>query len=728
MSIECTKTEDRTFLTLHTEKTTYQMMVDPHGALLHLYYGKRAMGTMEYLLIWRDRGFSGNPWDAGKDRTFSLDSLPQEYPTSGTGDFRATALTVEEDNGFEGCDLRYVSHEISDGKYGLPGLPAMHASESESQTLTVHLKDHVSGLEVDLLYGVLPELDIITRAAIIRNTGDHTLTLTKVLSADLDFLTGDYDVLTFCGRYGMERNLQRTPVDHGEFRILSRRGASSHQYNPLVILADHNTTEDTGECYAMEFVYSGSFQASVEKDQFDQVRLQMGLAESKFRYPLGPGETFAVPETILSFSGDGLEVLSQNLMDCVRLHICRRSSSLAHPVLLNSWEGCYFDFDGNTIRDMARQAKDLGVDLLVMDDGWFGNRNDDTTGLGDWQVNEEKLRGSLPALIADVHDLGLKFGIWFEPEMVSEDSDLFRAHPDWALASEDRRPIRSRYQLVLDFSRPDVVDQIFSDVCKVLDMGIDYIKWDFNRSIADVWSHAAQHQGTVLYNYILGLYSFLERLRERYPDLLIEGCSGGGGRFDAGMLYYTPQIWGSDNTDAVDRLKIQYGTSFGYPISVVGAHVSAVPNEQNGRITSLDVRGTVAMSGSFGFELDPATLSDEDRQTIQEQIAFFREFEPLIREGRYYRLSDPAKDPATAWLFVSRNRSIALLNIVTTETFCNMPNQYIRVRGLEPGAFYRSERNGHVYPADGLRNVGYPVPYEPGEYRAYQIVLRKVED
>ncbi len=718
--------EEKRIFTLDTAKTTYQMMADEHGVLLHLYYGRKAVGDMDCLLTFADRGFSGNPDDLGTCRTYSLDALPQEFPTSGTGDFRSPALIIEDEKGFEGCDLRYDSHTIKKGKYALKDLPAVYAAEDEAETLEICLKDEAANVEVYLQYGVLPELDIITRSVRIENAGTETLTITKALSANLDFLSGDYDILSFYGRHGKERNLERCDAHHGEFRIGSRRGMTSHQYNPLLILAEKDTNETAGLCFAMEFVYSGGFDASVEKDQYNQTRMQMGLAESKFCYPLEAGEAFVAPEVILSCSGTGFEGLSLNLATCVREHVCRGEwRDKVRPVLLNSWEGCYFTFTGDTIRGLAKEAAGLGIDLLVMDDGWFGKRDDDNSGLGDWYVNEEKLGGSLEQLISDVHDMGVQFGIWFEPEMVNEDSDLYRAHPDWALAAPDRKPVRSRNQLVLDFSRPEVVDRIFDDVCKIIDKGVDYVKWDFNRSISDVWSRT-NAPGTVQYRFVLGLYRFLEQLNQKYPNLLIEGCSGGGGRFDAGMLYYTPQIWCSDNSDAISRLKIQYGTSFGYPMSAVGAHVSAVPNEQCGRMTSLNVRGTVAMAGTFGYELDPAKIPEEEKEEIRKQIAFRNKYAQLIFNGDYLRLSDPYKDPTTSWAFVSKDKSQAMLNIVATEADCNLPAIYVRMRGLEAGAMYKDVETGTIYPADALMSVGYPIPQQFGEYRAYQMVLEKI--
>ena len=720
---------DRTF-TIQTKNTTYQMQVDPYGFLLHLYYGKKTDGScMDYLLTYYDRGFSGNPFDAGDDRTYSMDALPQEYPSYGTGDYRSTALIIENADGSTACDLRYRSHRIFNGKYKIPGLPAVYADETESQTLEIVMEDAVTGVEVTLQYGVLPDYDVITRSEKIVYRGEGKICIRKAQSACLDFVQGKYDLLTFYGRHAMERTMQREPVTHGSHVIGSVRGTSSHQYNPMMILADENTTDQYGNCYAMSFVYSGNFKGETLKDQFGQTRALMGLQDEMFSYPLAEGETFYTPEVLLTFSGSGMNLLSQNLHRCIRQHICRgKYKESVRPVLVNSWEASYFDFDGDTLYELAKEAKHAGIDMLVLDDGWFGKRDDDNSGLGDWFVNEKKLGGTLGDLIKKINDLGVKFGIWVEPEMISEDSDLYREHPDWALTIPGRNPVHARNQLVLDFSRKEVVDHIFDQICKVLDQGnIEYVKWDMNRSLMDVFSRGTEDQGRVMYDYVLGLYDFLERIVTRYPDLLIEGCSGGGGRFDAGMMYYTPQIWCSDNTDALDRLQIQYGTSFGYPVSAVGSHVSAVPNHQTGRITSLHTRGVVAMAGTFGYELNLGKLSEEEKQEIRLQVEEYRKFAPLIQTGLYYRLSDPAREEYAAWAFVSEDQKEVLLNVVLQEIHGNMTVNYVKLQGLKCSAIYRDTETGKIYNGAALMEAGIPMPVEMGEFKAYQMHLSAEE-
>jgi alpha-galactosidase len=683
---------------------------------------------MDYLLTYADRGFSGNPYDAGNNRMYSMDALPQEFPCMGNGDFRSPAITVRNADGSYSCDLRYKDYAIKKGKYSLRGLPAVYADDAEAETLEIMMEDAITGLQVVLYYGVLPAYDIITRAVKVVNACDKRMHLTKVQSACLDFLSGKFDCITFYGRHAMERIYQRTPVSHGNYKIGSRRGTSSHQFNPMMILADPETTEDNGACYALSLVYSGSFQGEADVDQYNQTRVLLGLQEEQFSYPLQPGEEFYAPEVVLSYSHKGLGRLSQNLHICYRKNLCRgKYKEMVRPILVNSWEAAYFDFDGEKIYQLAKEAADLGIEMVVMDDGWFGKRDDDNRALGDWIVNEEKLGESLEHLVSRINDLGLKFGLWFEPECVNEDSDLYREHPDWVLSIPGKKPVRARNQLVLDFSRKEVVDNIYEKVCKILDQAnIEYVKWDFNRSLTDIYSHVAEDQGGIPYDYVIGLYDFLERLMARYPDLLIEGCSGGGGRFDAGMLYYTPQIWCSDNTDALDRIKIQYGTSFGYPISCVGSHVSAVPNHQTGRTTPLNTRSVVAMAGTFGYELDLGTLSAEEKEEVREQIKTYRKYAPLIMNGRYYRLTNPYKEEVGAWAFVSEDGNEVLVNAVMHEMHGNMTVNYVRLKGLTSGKQYQDQESGQIYDADALMEVGIPLPVEPGAYHAYQYYYKGI--
>lgn len=713
-------------ISLQTKHTTYQMGITDNRFLLHLYYGKKVDCRMDYLLTSYDRGFSMNPYDMQKDRTFSADVLPLEYPCYGNGDFRTPAFQVQDKSGMSGCDLRFRSLSRSRGKYRIPGLPAVYAAEDEAETVEIILKDEISEVEVVLKYGVLEEQDVITRSAVIRNLGKETVVIEKAYSGCLDFLTGDYDVLHFYGRHGMERNLERHPAVHGIQSYGSRRGMSSHQHNPFVILAGRGTDEDHGSCYGASLLYSGNFNCEVEKDQYNQIRLGMGIHSDLFAYPLEPGGAFYTPEVAFAYTSDGLGALSRIFHRLIRSHVCRGPyKEVRRPILINNWEATYLDFTGDKIVEIASAAAELGVEMMVLDDGWFGDRDDDDRALGDWTVNEEKLGGTLRHLSDRIHAMGMKFGLWIEPEMVNENSRLYRAHPDWAYTIPGRAPVLGRNQLVLDFSRKEVVDYIFDMILQVIDSArIEYLKMDMNRGLCDVYSESEhwQNAGKTMHEHVLGVYDFLERLRQRYPDMLIEGCAGGGGRFDAGMLYYTPQIWCSDDTDAIERIRIQHGTSFGYPISAVGSHVSAVPNEQTGRVTDIHTRSVVAMAGSFGYELDLNLLSDREKDEIRGQIVDCKKYWNLIHNGDYYRLHTPGVDmEIAAWNFASEDGREALLCVVSLDTHCNSPVTYVKCKGLQSDGIYQMEGTEQVFCGNALMEIGVPVPIVPGEYHAWQM-------
>lgn len=723
MAISC----NNQIFSLHTKHSTYQMKVD-RDFLIHTYYGPYVGDSdMSYLARCIDRGFSGNP-DGITDKGYSLDTQLLEYPSYGTGDFRNDCLRVAYADGSQVTDLKYVSHEIKEGKYGLEGLPAMYQGEENVQTLEVVLQDVYKKLEVILYYGVFENLDVITRACKIVNKGEDKVNLLRAYSMCLDFNNKDMDFVHFYGRHAMERIMERTPLHHGIQSVGSRRGFSSHQHNPFVVLCAHDAREDHGNCYGASFVYSGNFAAEAEVTQADCTRMTMGIHDAQFQFELQPQESFTAPEVMLSFSSEGLGTLSRNYHKAIRYHICRGKYKTARrPILINNWEATYFNFNTEKLLDIAREAKKLGIEMLVMDDGWFGKREDDVSGLGDWFVNEKKLGGKLKDLVDGVNEIGLKFGIWFEPEMISEDSDLYRAHPDWALKIPGRAPTRGRQQLVLDFSREDVRTYIFDRMCEILESSnIEYVKWDANRHLTDVWSALlpAERQGEVFHRFILGLYDFLEKITQRFPNVLFEGCSGGGGRFDAGMMYYHPQIWCSDDTDAVERLEIQYGTSFAYPVSTMGAHVSVCPNHQTGRSVSMKTRGVVAMSGTFGYELDITKLSEEDKQTVKEQIEAFKKYYDLIQNGDYYRLTDDGrKSPFVAWEFVSADKKEALLNVVVLRTKANPILHTVYARGLEADMMYQVEGSQQKFSGAALMNGGYPIPVMGDDYQAVQIHL-----
>lgn len=716
---------ERKIFTLQTDHTMYQMKADEYGVLLHTYYGRRTeIWDYSYLIDYENHGFSGNPYEAGGRREYSLDVLPQEYPSWGGGDYRTSALKVRYADGSSSCELRYMGYEVLDGKYSLDGLPAVYGQQRDrAQTLQIFLEDTVRRIRVTLSYGVMENLDLITRAVKVTNIGEETVKLERVLSASVDFTNGGFDLMTFYGRHVKERTPQRAPLTHGVKCVESTRGTSSHQQNPFLILCDGDANEEQGSCYGFSLLYSGDFLGAAELDQFGQTRVALGIHPGNFCWTLARGESFLAPEAALAYSGSGMGELSRIYHRAFRNNLCRGKYKKARrPVLLNSWEGVYFDFDGEKLIRMAREAADLGVELFVMDDGWFGSRDDDNSGLGDWYVNEKKLGCSLGELSRQIHSFGMSFGIWFEPECISEDSDLYRSHPDWAFRVPGKSPVRSRNQLVLDFSRQDVRDHVFAQMCQVLDGAqVEYLKWDFNRSISDVYSASlpADRQGEVLHRYVLGLYEVLERLNSRYPDMLVEGCSGGGGRFDAGMLYYTPQIWCSDDTDAIERLTIQYGTSFGYPISAVGSHVSKCPNEQTGRSTPLGTRAVVAMAGTFGYELDVNNMPPEEKEAVRGQIREFHKYYDLIQDGRYYRLTDPENNQGChAWEFAAEDGSEALVCAVALQIQPNGPAYILRVKGLKADGVY--EMDGNDYLGGALMEAGFPVPRAREEYDSFR--------
>ena len=722
--------EQAKLLTLTTATTAYQMQIDALGYLRHLYYGSRVdMQDMSYQYRPYDCGFSGNPYELRRERTESLDLMPQEYSSFGVGDYRLHSVAVVNADGSRCASFRYLSHEIAKGKYAIPGLPAVYDNGGEAETLAVTLRDAVTGLTARLHYGVFEKLDVITRSAELVNEGDAPIVLEKAASACLDLPFGEWDILHFHGRHCLERQPERLPIGHHITTIGSGRGMSSHQHNPFVIVCDRAATEERGDCYGMMLMYSGSFKAELERSQAEDVRVVMGLSDTDFSWELAPGGSFHTPEVILSYA-DGLTKLSQQYHRAIRHNVCRGEHHLTRrPALINNWEATYFNLDEERILALAKEAADLGVELFVLDDGWFHGRRDDNAGLGDWFENKEKLPHGLHALIEKINALGLKFGIWIEPEMVNEDSELYRAHPDWALTVPDRAPNMGRNQLVLDLSREDVREYLYRCFSALLrENNISYIKWDMNRCLSDVYSRGLppKRQGEVAHRYVLGVYSLLERLTAEFPHVLFEGCAGGGGRFDAGMLYYTPQIWCSDDTDAIERLLIQGGTSYGYPVSTMGAHVSASPNHQTGRSTPIETRGVVAMSGAFGYELDLLKLSGEDKAEIKRQIEQYHADGELLHEGLYYRLTDmTAGLPYTAWQTVSEDRSRSLVNLVLHGPQPNARPLHIRLRGLDPKARYRIDEDVCVCTGAALMNGGYTFPQMLGDYPAAQLHLTR---
>lgn len=709
---------------LRTKNSTYQMQVREYDTLVHLYYGSPVGDALiTDRIVCLDRGFSGNPYEAGKDKTFSLDTLPQEYTAYGNGDYRINGLETEQEDGSDTANLKFESYEIRKGKYTLAGLPAMFAkNEDEAETLEIVLADRVSGLKAHLLYGVFPELDVITRAVRLENTGDTQVTVKKAMSMEMDYEYRQMDAVHFYGKHTMERQMERVHLGHGNWSVGSTRGTSSHQHNPFVILCDRNTEETKGSCYGFALAYSGNFSFETEVDQIGQTRVMMGINPYHFSWTLKSGDTFETPEVIMAYSEDGFGRLSGIYHDAYRNNLIRSKYVMQpRPILVNNWEATYFDFDADKLYHIAEEAKNIGLDMFVLDDGWFGKRDSDHSGLGDWYVNEEKIKGGLPALADKIHALGLKFGLWIEPEMINEDSDLYREHPDWAFKVPGRAMNRSRYQLNLDITRKEVREHVMNQIFQVLDAcKADYVKWDMNRSVDNVFSAALprEKQGEVYHRYVLALYEMLESLVQRYPDLLFESCSGGGGRFDAGMLYYSPQIWCSDNTDAIDRLKIQYGTSFGYPVSAMGAHVSVCPNHQTGRTTPFETRGMVASSGTFGYELDLMKMSEEDKELARQQIRMYKEMEALVQTGDYYRLENPFENhDYVLWQFVSKDKKETVVCGVRLHSDANSCIYLVYPRGLAEKLLYKEAETGKVYTGAALMKAGIVLPLTTGDYQ-----------
>ena len=720
-------------ITLHTLHTSYQMWADGQGVVHHLYYGPAIGGSdLRGLEFYSDCGFSPQPAGMDRQRDYSLDTLCQEYTGSGVGDYRIGCLRLAGPDGGRAADLRFVSAEAVPGKYALPGLPAACAEDGSCETLRLKLRDAVHGLTVTLLYGVFAQADVITRAALLENEGSGPIRLDKAASACLDLPFGKWELIHFHGRHCMERQPERVPLSHNIQTLRSARGASSHQHNPFAILAAPHTTEEAGECLGAMLVWSGNFKIECEVSQMQSTRLVAGVSDDDFSWTLEPGGQFAAPEVLFCYSDQGLSELSARYHRFLQRHIIRSPwRDKPRPILINNWEATYMDFDAQRIWDIARQARDLGVEMLVLDDGWFGERSDDSSGLGDWQFNEKKLGCTFDQLIGRVREMGLLFGLWIEPEMVCANTALYAAHPDWALSIPGRAPATGRSQLVLDLGRPEVVDYLYDIFHRLLaEHDIAYIKWDMNRNLTDVYSRALppERQGEAAYRYMLGLYSLLDRLTRDFPQVLFEGCAGGGGRFDAGMLCYCPQIWCSDDTDAIHRIKIQYGTSFGYPPCAMGSHISASPNHQTGRSTLLSTRAVVAMAGTFGYELDLQKLTADEKEMVKAQIVRYKQLQPLLLEGRCERLTDAVTDTCfTAWQFTAPDRSRAAVSVVVIDPQANPWPIHIRLRGLDPQALYHESLTERVYTGAALCHAGLTLPIMQGDYPAVQIMIERTE-
>ncbi|WEK55270.1 MAG: alpha-galactosidase [Candidatus Cohnella colombiensis] len=661
----------------------------------------------------------------------NLDRLSQEYPQYGSGDFRNPAYQVQLEDGSRITELVYRSHRISAGKPSLPGLPSVYVeTPSEAETLELELEDVYSGLIVVLRYSVFANSDAIARSVNFVNKGKQSLRLQRALSASVDLPTADYEMIHLSGAWIREGHVQRRPLAPGATSIESRRGASGHQTNPFMLIVGLNTNEDHGEAYGLSLVFSGDFVARAEVDPFQTTRVSIGINPFDFSWLLAPGESFQTPEAIMVYSSHGIGQLSRTYHHLYRTRLVRGvHRDRARPILVNNWEATYFNFKAEKIEAIALAGAELGIELFVLDDGWFGKRNDDTTSLGDWIVDHNKLPDGLTDLANRVKRLGLQFGLWVEPEMVSPDSDLYRNHPDWCLHVEGRRRTEARTQLVLDYSRQDVRDYIFEALSTIFtEVPISYIKWDMNRNMTEIGSASIppERQSEVAYRNVLGLYELLERLTTKFPHILFESCSSGGGRFDPGMLYYMPQTWTSDNSDAVERLKIQYGTSLIYPVSTMGAHVSAVPNHQVGRNTPLKTRGDVAMSGNFGYELDLTQFNEEEKEIVKAQVAQYKDIRSLVQQGDLYRLLSPFVGNETAWMFVSEDQSDVLVFYFKVLAEPNAPQKRLRLKGLCPQYNYQVVGTEEIFGGDRLMAVGLDLPNLHGDYVSTTFKLKKV--
>ena len=748
---------------LDTPNSSYIIgIVDEEKFIGHVYYGKKLNSTnVGYLMRTGEAPFVPSAND--RDRVSFLDCFPMEYPTAGLGDFREPCIEVRTENGNVGLQLSYVNHEIYQGKPQLEKLPATFGEADECTTLELLCEDKILNLKVTLVYTVFEQLDVITRSVRVKNENGTAIYLTKVLSTCVDMDNRDFEMISMHGSWARERHIQRQKIGYGKQSVSSMRGESSHQDHPFMALVTENTTQDVGEVYGFHFVYSGNFIAQAEVNQFDMVRAVMGIHPHDFAWKLSQNEEFTAPEVVMVYSSEGLGHMSHTLHDLYREHLIRGAfKNQKRPILINNWEATYFDFDTDKLLAIAREAAQNGVEMLVMDDGWFGNRSSDNMALGDWFVNEEKIKGGLKYLVDEVNKikvnrgeaLGLnsgagqnagaekeqtymQFGIWMEPEMISPDSDLYRAHPDWAIQIPNRTASLCRNQYVLDLSRREIVDYVYKMIYDILSSAnITYVKWDMNRQLTDLGSAAlpADRQGELYYRYMLGVYELQERMMEDFPYLLLENCSGGGARFDPGMLYYSPQIWCSDDTDAIERLMIQEGTSMIYPLTAMGAHVSDCPNHTVGRTTPFATRGYVALAGTFGYELDITKISEEDRNLIKPQTEMYHRYNDLVRTGDYYRIASYSENHFyDCWQVVSKDKTESLITFVQVLGRPNVHSRRICFKGLEADQTYKLtyDRTGEelvedtqTYTGDVLMKAGVNITMH-GDFSGVLIYLQR---
>ena len=683
---------------LFNQEISYIFKISEDGKLLHLYYGENLPDNdYSHLIEMHHRPMT--TYRNENDLLYSLEHLKQEFPEYGTTDFRHPAISLLQKNGSRLSDFVYQGYEVEEGKPKLEGLPATYVDNNdESKTLKVYILDSVTNVQVELLYTIYRDYPVITRSARVMNKGKDIQIIENISSLSLDLPDANYEWQQLSGAWGRERTIKSRTLQQGIQSIESTRGISSHQHNPFVTLKRKNTDENQGEAIGAALVYSGNFLIQAEVDTWDVTRLQVGINPFGFNWKLNPGEIFTAPEAILVYSSKGLNAMSQTFHQLFRKRLARgKWREKDRPVLINNWEATYFDFDEEKLVNIAKKAFDVGIELFVLDDGWFGERENDCAGLGDWHVNPKRLPRGIGSLSEKIRSFGMKFGLWFEPEMVNKDSELYRTHPNWIISTPNRKPNHGRNQYVLNFGLDEVVENIFDQMCKIIDeSNLDYIKWDMNRPLTDVFdSHLlADQQGEVYHRYVLGVYRLYEKLITKYPNILFESCSSGGGRFDPGMLHYAPQAWASDDSDAIERLKIQYGTSMLYPLSSIGAHVSIVPNHQTNRITPIKTRGNVAFFGAFGYELDLNELSEGDLRIVKEQIAFYKKYRTIIHNGTFYRLLSPFDDDnQTAWMVVSHDKKTAIVAHYKTLNEVNAPYRRLKLKGLDNDGLYNVGQN-----------------------------------
>lgn len=696
---------------LYNQEISYIIKILDNDQPGQLYYGKRLTHREDFSHLFEYAMRDMSPYAFEGNSTFSLENIKQEYPTFGCGDMRFPAYEIERENGSHVVEFVYKEHKIYNGKPKLEGLPATYVeSDDEAQTLELVLEDTSINTRIVLLYTIYEAFPVIARSVRFECDSDEKITLLSAMSACVDLPDKVYEMIDLAGVWARERHVRRHKLDYGIQSIYSMRGCSSYQFNPFLALARENADEFQGQVYGFSLVYSGNFLAQTEVDNYDTARVLMGIHPNGFKWTLGKGESFQTPEMVMVYSEAGLNGMSQTFHKLYRTRLARGTwRDKVRPILINSWEAFYFDFDAPKLLGLADAAADLGMELFVLDDGWFGKRDDSTSSLGDWYPNEEKLKGTLKELAEKINAKGLKFGLWIEPEMTNKDSDLYRAHPDWLLAEQGKRICHSRTQYVLDFSKKEVREYIGDMLENLLaEVPVSYIKWDMNRTFSEVFSNGndREYQGKVCHKYILGVYELYERLTSRFPHVLFESCASGGARFDPGMLYYAPQGWTSDDTDAIERLKIQYGTSMVYPVSCMGSHVSASPNHQTNRVTPLETRADVAYFGTFGYELDLLKLGEEDKAEIRRQIAFMKEKRDLIQKGTFYRLKSPFEGNETAWMIVSEDQKKALVGYYRVMQPVNVGFKRLKLKGLKEDTCYKVSGYAYDCYGDELMQVG----------------------